>query len=91
MMKSEVRSLKSLLGHGKFKILLLTFKAIHGNNAPSFFSDLILVKDNYTYSLRSSNRVTLNYSSIRSPNTLGDRSFHMEWPPKRHKVPFTST
>ena len=65
--------------HIQFKILLLTFKAIHGN-APSYISDLISVKDNYTYSLRSSNSTTLNYSSICPSNTLDDRSFHMAAP-----------
>ena len=49
-----------------FKVLLLTFKAIHGF-APPYISELISVKDaNGRYSLRSNNGILLNYPTCKS-------------------------
>ena len=63
-----------------FKILLITFKAIHGL-APSYVSDLISVRRTTgKYNLRTSNSLTLKYSFCKSLATLGDRSFHVTSP-----------
>ena len=60
-----------------FKVLLITFKAIHGL-APSYISDLISVRSaTGKYNLRTSNSLTIKYSSCKSLATLGDRSFHV--------------
>ena len=59
-----------------FKILLITFKAIHGLR-PAYISELISVRDaTGGHNLRSN-----NHSSCKSLATLGDRSFHVA-PPK---------
>ena len=47
-----------------FKILLLTFKALYGM-APSYIIDLINVKTNTRYSLRSSEGILLKHPSGR--------------------------
>ena len=53
------------------KVLLITFKAIHGP-APSYISNLISVKDiNGRYSLRSNNGILLNAPTCESLATLG--------------------
>ena len=60
-----------------FKILLITFKAIHGL-APAYISELISVRDaTGRHNLRSKNGLRLNHSSCKSLATLGDRSFHV--------------
>ena len=63
-----------------FKILLITFKAIHGL-APAYISELISVRDaTGRHNLRSNNGLRLNHSSRKSLATLGDRSFHVAAP-----------
>ena len=53
-----------------FKILLITFKAIHGL-APAYISELISVRDaTGRHNLRSNNGLRLNHSSCKS--ILGD-------------------
>ena len=44
----------------EFNIILLTFKALH-HLAPDYIIDMLHVKDNSSYSLRSNNRLLLNY------------------------------
>ena len=58
----------------KFKILLLTFKAIHGL-APKYLVDLIHVKTHSRYSLRSNGRLLLDYPGGNLQKTTGDCSF----------------
>ena len=63
-----------------FKILLITFKAIHGL-APAYVGELISVRDaTGRHNLRSNNGLRLNYSSCKSFATLGDRSFYVAAP-----------
>ena len=58
-----------------FKILLLTFKAIH-KPAPTYISDLVSLKDTGgRYHLRSNNGKLLNIPPYKSFSTLDDRSF----------------
>jgi hypothetical protein len=57
-----------------FKILLLTFKAIH-KIAPDYISNLISLKGSTRYSFRSSNTMLLSVPSGKSLKTLGDRAF----------------
>ena len=57
-----------------FKVLLFLFKAIHGT-ATSYISDVILVKPNSSYNLRSSSAgILLAFPSGKLEQTLGDRS-----------------
>ena len=63
----------------QFKILLLTFKAIHGM-APDYISRLLDVRQQTRYSLRSSSSVVLNYPKGRMLSSFGDRSFSVAAP-----------
>ena len=69
-----------------FKILLLTFKALHGI-APSYISDLIKVKHNTRYSLRSNEGVCLMHPKGRMKKSFRDRSFSMAAPTLWNNLP----
>ena len=70
-----------------FKILLLTFKAIH-KIAPDYISNLISLKGSTRYSLRSSNTMLLSVPSGKSLKTLGDRAFCMAAPALWNTLPY---
>ena len=71
-----------------FKILLLTFKAIH-KLAPTYISELVSPKDTGgRYYLRSNNGKLLNIPPCKSLSTLGDRSFYMAAPKLWNDLPF---
>ena len=63
-------------GYNDFMVVMVTmtsFKAIHGI-APSYISDLILVKPNSSYNSRSSSAgILLAFPSWKTKRTLGDR------------------
>ena len=58
----------------KFKILLLTFKCLYGQ-APNYLIDLITVKKQSRYSLRSNESIFLELPGIKTHPTLGDCAF----------------
>jgi len=62
-----------------FKIILFGFKAIHGI-APPYISELISIKAQSAYSLRSANGILLSPSIIKTRKTLGDRPFQVAAP-----------
>ena len=63
-----------------YKILLLTFKTIHGKS-PVYLQELISVKMPGAYRLRSSsNGLLLEPPSFRTRATLGDRSLQVAAP-----------
>ena len=71
----------------RFKVLLFIFKAIH-SIAPSYISDLISVKPNSSYNLRSSFAgILLAFPSRKTKRTLGDRSFSVAAPTLWNKRP----
>ena len=57
-----------------FKILILTFKAIHGL-APKYIIELINIKPRSIYNLRSNQSLLLDPPKGKMLVTLGDRSF----------------
>ena len=57
-----------------YKILLLTFKCVYGL-APTYLSDLISIKSNSLYSLRSTGKPLLVHPKGKMLSTLGARSF----------------
>ena len=57
-----------------FKILLITFKIIHGL-APEYLHELICVKAPSRYHLRSNDQLLLSQPKFKSLKTLGDRAF----------------
>ena len=71
-----------------FKILLLTFKAIYGH-APGYLTDLIAIKEQPRYHLRSASDLTLSKFKTEK-KTLGDRAFHRRPLTYRPVCPFIS-
>jgi len=69
----------------QFKILLLTFKVIHGLSHP-YISELITVKPKSTYGLRSNITLLLPPTQKTLP-TLGARSFAGAVPALWNKLP----
>ena len=57
-----------------FKLLLITFKALYGM-APNYFADLLNIRKNGNYSLRSNDSIMLEYPKEKSLRSFGDRSF----------------
>ena len=57
-----------------YKILLLTFKCIYGL-APTSLSDLINIKSNSLYNLRSTGKLLFDHPKGKMLTTLGSRSF----------------
>ena len=57
-----------------FKVLSLTYKSIHGQ-APQYLSDLIKIKEQSRYNLRSSSELRLALPATKFLSTLGSRSF----------------
>ena len=71
----------------QFKILLITFKAVHGL-APSYISDLICVNLlNTRYSLRSTEGLLLEHPKCNSYVMLGDCAFKAAAPILWNKLP----
>ena len=69
-----------------FKIILFAFKAIHGI-APPYIAELISIKAQSAYSLRSPNGILLSPSIIKSRKTLGDRAFQVAAPQLWNALP----
>lgn len=57
-----------------FKVLVITYKAINGMT-PKYISDLITIKAESSYSLRSNNELLLVHPRVRTKTRLGDRAF----------------
>ena len=68
-----------------FKIILLTFKAIHGL-APKYISDLVVIKSSL-YNLRSADSLFLSVPHINTKRTLGDRAFTIAAPKLWNSLP----
>ena len=71
-----------------FKVLLITFKAIHGL-APVYISELISIRDVSLsrYCLCLTNSLTLNFPALKSRKTLGNRSFFVAAPKLWNELP----
>ena len=69
-----------------FKIILITFKAIHGL-APAYISELVSVRDTGRYDLRSNDGLLLAPCKGKTLTTLGDRSFHAAAPKLWNDLP----
>ena len=61
------------------KILLFAFKAVHGI-APTYIQNLVSLKSQGAYNLRSSGGILLALSTFRTKVILGDRSFQVAAP-----------
>jgi len=69
-----------------FKILMITFKAIHGH-APEYICNLIHIKNPSKYGLRSNSELSLAPLSTKTKKTLGDRAFSAAAPSLWNKLP----
>ena len=72
-----------------YKILLLTFKCIYANYglAPTYLSDLISIKSNSLYNLRSTGKLLLDHPKGKMLTTLGARSFSAAAPKLWNELP----
>ena len=61
-------------------------KAIYGH-APGYLTDLIAIKVQTRYTLRSASGLTLNYPSVKLKKTLGDRAFSSAAPTLWNSLP----
>ena len=71
-----------------FKILLLTFKCLYGL-APNYLIDLISIKKQSRYSLRSNDSLLRELPSTKTRSTLGDRAFQSAAPYLWNALPST--
>ena len=71
-----------------FKIILLTLKAIHGQ-APAYICELVNLKPNSSYGLRSNNKMLLSTLNFRTLPTLGDRAFAAAAPKLWNAIPLS--
>ena len=62
-----------------FRIILLTFKAIHGL-APVYLSDVLSLQKHVIYDLQSNDTNVLSWPGIKSAKTTGDRAFFVAVP-----------
>ena len=69
-----------------FKILLFTFKAIHGM-APEYICSMIKIKQGGRYNLRSNTEIFLQPPFRLTKKTLGDRAFVSAAPNLWNKLP----
>ena len=71
-----------------FKILLITYKAVHGH-APNYIKELIKFKKPGKYNLRSnSDNLLLEIEKLKTYTTLGDRAFQVAAPKLWNNLPF---
>ena len=70
-----------------FKVAILTFKILHGPS-PDYLKELVTIKENSRYNLRSNIGLLLEIPSIKSKKTLGDRSFKMAAPAVWNNLPY---
>ena len=70
----------------EYKIAVITFKTIHGM-APKYLHDLINIRQNRHYNLRSNKGIVLCDASGKFKRTLGDRSFRAAAPKIWNKLP----
>lgn len=68
-----------------FKVALLVFKSLHGL-APPYLSELIQVKSEGRYALRSQDKMLLNVPRMTC-KTFGDRSFAASAPKLWNELP----
>ena len=70
----------------EYQTAVITFKTIHGM-APKYLHDLIDIRQNRHYNLRSSKGIVLCDASGKFKRTLGDRSFRAAAPKIWNKLP----
>ena len=70
----------------KFKVILITFKAIHGL-VPYYIQNLKEVKKKSSYNLRSNDELLLAPRTFKSKKTLGDRAFQLAASTLWNKLP----
>ena len=69
-----------------YKVLLLTFKCIFGQ-VPTYIRDLVSVRSNSLYNLRSTGKLLLDHPKGKMLTTLGARSFSAVAPKLWNELP----
>ena len=69
-----------------FKILLITFKVIHGL-APKYLSEPLTCKTKFNYNLRSTSKILVQQPRIKTLRKLGDQSFTVAAPALWNNLP----
>ena len=69
----------------KFKVILITFKAIHAL-VPYYIPNSIEIKKKSSYNLRSNDELLLAPPTFKSKKTLGDRAFQVATPTLWNKL-----
>lgn len=69
-----------------FKIAILTFKSIYGQS-PEYLRELINIRSNTQYNLRSNNGLFLTFPTIKTRKTLRDRAFCVAAPTVWNNLP----
>ena len=70
----------------EFKITILTFQAIHGL-APKYLCELVRIREQSSYHLRSSEEIILLQPSEKSLTRHGDRAFQFAAPRLWNRLP----
>ena len=70
----------------EFKVTILTFQAVHGL-APKYLCELVQIKEQSTYHLRSSEKMILVQPPEKSLTRLVDRAFQFAVPRLLNRLP----
>ena len=70
----------------EFKLTILTFQAIHGL-APKYLCEMVRIKEQSTYHLRSSEEIILVQPPEKSLTRLGDTAFQFAAPRLWNRLP----
>ena len=73
-----------------FKILLPTFNVFYGH-APGSLIDLIAIKEQSRFNLRSASGLILKYPSLKQKKTLEDRAFSSAAPNLSNNLPLITS
>jgi hypothetical protein len=73
----------------QFKLLCIVFKCIYFVTSPTYLKELLSIRQQGSYSLRSDTAVTLVRPTIRTLKSYGDRSFSISAPLLWNNLPHT--
>ena len=71
----------------QFKLICIVFKCLYWDSAPTYLKDLLTVKTQGAYDLRSDSAITLVRPSLRTLKSYGDRSFYISAPVLWNNLP----
>ena len=78
--------MKQYLPHGVMKVQLYNCTIVYGQS-PEYLKELINIRSNTQYNLRSNNGLFLTFPTIKTRKTLGDRAFCVAAPTVWNNLP----